>query len=123
MNKPQRMERVGRMGRTGPVDNTAATWERDWRASVARQLADNAKQNQATAILLERLSNRFDEHEEDIKDATARIKALEERPERKRELAVSALGAKGQVWSAYIAVAAIVVALIEPWLQSHLIWH
>ncbi|HET9109686.1 MAG TPA: hypothetical protein VFN78_02560 [Ktedonobacterales bacterium] len=58
--------------------------EQEWRADVTRRVDDTERNQQQAAIILERLTNRLDEHDR-------RLTALEQAPET-RERKVVALG-------------------------------
>lgn len=107
-----------------PGDGTQE-WEREYRASVARQMADLSKQQaelgktlQATALLIERVSNRLDAQDGRIKETQERIEALEARPVKVREARVNLMSAQGQYASAWLAGCAIIIALL-PLIQAH----
>jgi hypothetical protein len=91
---------------------TGADYLHEWRANVDQQISEQAEDQQRTAIILERLTNRLDEHDR-------RIKALEDEPGRRRSEAITRRGLSLQEF--YIAL--LVVGLLLSFLTPHLSWH
>lgn len=87
------------------------TWEQDWRADVMRQLSESATSHQQTAVILERLSNRFDEHDR-------RIEALEQAPAQRRGDAYTRRGLTIQELYVAVTTLAVIAAMLAP----HLAW-
>lgn len=82
--------------------DSAAQWESNWRQDVTHQLHESGQAHQQTAIILERLGNRLDEHDR-------RIGALESQPDRTRTAITQYGGCSSQlVMMAFIAFDAIV---------------
>lgn len=79
---------------------TGETWERDWRGDVMRQLKASAGAHQQTAVILERLTARLDEHDR-------RISALEEQPSNTR----ANVNVTSQVAIAALALGALLLSL------------
>ena len=71
--------------------SAAAAWEQEWRADVTRQLDDSAEKHEKAGVILERLTNRLDEHDR-------RISALEERPQQAREARLGERNLTAQLW-------------------------
>jgi hypothetical protein len=62
-------------GSDGWQGESAAQWEAQWRADVARQLQQSGQALQDTALTLERLGNRLDEHDRRIGELEASRKS------------------------------------------------
>lgn len=91
--------------------NTANAWEQEWRSGVMSQLGEIADKQESAALILERLTNRFDEHDR-------RITALEGLPARQQS---TLFGVTGLGINAVFAVIALVSLAIS--LGSHLSFH
>lgn len=97
---------------TGQPKMTAGdAWERDWRGDVMRQLRESGEALQQTAVSLERLNGRLDEHDR-------RISALESQPAQVRAK-VSSYGA----FSVNVALAVIALLALTVSLASHITLH
>ena len=86
-------------------------WEREWRDNVTKQLAENSETLARTAVALERLSNRWDEHDR-------RIEALESQPANARAN-ISSYGAVSiMAVTGLIALLSLIITL-----TAHLSYH
>ena len=91
---------------------SAATSEDDrlraeWRTDVTRELERSAQAHQQTAVILERLSNRLDEHDR-------RIAALEKAPQSEARERETRAGLSLQALYTGVAVCALLVAILSP---------
>ena len=75
----------------------AADWERDWRGDVMRQLRESSEAHQQAAVILERLSNRLDEHDR-------RIKSLEDAPQKAQAAQIAETARRGLTTQEILAV-------------------
>lgn len=89
-----------------------STWERDWRTDVTRQLDESAEKQAQTAVILERLSNRLDEHDR-------RINALETAPQQRRQDAYQRRGLTLNELYVLVTALGVLFAILSP----HLGWH
>lgn len=83
---------------------TGEAWERDWRSEIMRQLKESAVAHQQTAVTLERLNGRLDEHDR-------RLDALEQQPSSLRNFFGTYGGCLGQVVFAVLSGAGTIIAI------------
>lgn len=112
---PSRRQRASRRSHPPMTMMSAATSEDDrlraeWRTDVTRELERSAQAHQQTAVILERLSNRLDEHDR-------RIAALEQAPGQQAQQQQTRAGLNLQAVYVGVAICALVVAILSPHLS------
>ena len=86
---------------------TGASYLNEWRANVDQQINEQAEDQQRTAIILERLTNRLDEHDR-------RIKALEDEPRQRRSEALARRGVSLQEVYLVLLGVGLVLSILTP---------
>jgi hypothetical protein len=60
------------VNRGGDARGESGRWSDEWREQVTRELESSAEKHQQTAVIQERILNRLQQHDEDIKALEAR---------------------------------------------------
>ena len=106
-SRRQRANRRSNPSMTPTTMNEDDRLRAEWRTDVTRELERSAQAHQQTAVILERLSNRLDEHDR-------RLAALESAPQSEARERTERAGLSLQALYVGVAVCALVLSILSP---------